>query len=189
MHLGTLFTGVGQLKIKSRAGITDKMIGTSSRYNVKTEPPWHVQHYSDVIMSTTHQPHDCLLNHLFRRRSKKTSKPRVNSLCAGNSPVTGEFPAQRASNAENISIWWRHHENCLPIALSESSLKKDKSLKIPIMNSWIRREVIPCWALATPLSALPGLFIIERCTISRYDISTAVFALSCYDWRHAIYHP
>ena len=23
--------------------------------------------------------------------------------------VTGEFPAQRASNAENVSIWWRHH--------------------------------------------------------------------------------
>ena len=22
--------------------------------------------------------------------------------------VTGEFPAQRASNAENVSIWWRH---------------------------------------------------------------------------------
>ena len=30
-------------------------------------------------------------------------------LCAGNSPVTGEFPAQRASNTENVSIWWRHH--------------------------------------------------------------------------------
>ena len=28
---------------------------------------------------------------------------------AENSPVTGEFPAQRASNTENISIWWRHH--------------------------------------------------------------------------------
>ena len=28
---------------------------------------------------------------------------------AGNSPVTGEFPSQRASNAENLSIWWRHH--------------------------------------------------------------------------------
>ena len=25
-------------------------------------------------------------------------------------PVTGEFPAQKASDAENISIWWRHHE-------------------------------------------------------------------------------
>ena len=42
-------------------------------------------------------------------RSKKTSKLRVTGLCAGNSPVTGEFPAQRASNAENVSIWWRHH--------------------------------------------------------------------------------
>ena len=44
-----------------------------------------------------------------RHRSKKTSKLRVTSLCEGNSPVTGEFPAQRASNAENVPIWWRHH--------------------------------------------------------------------------------
>ena len=55
------------------------------------------------------QPHDCLLHRLFRRRSKKTSKLRVTGLCVGNSPVTGEFPAQRASNAGNVSIWWRHH--------------------------------------------------------------------------------
>ena len=41
--------------------------------------------------------------------SKKTSKLRVTGLCGGNSPVTGEFPAQMASNAENASIWWRHH--------------------------------------------------------------------------------
>ena len=26
---------------------------------------------------------------------------------------TGEFPAQRASNAENVSIWWRHHVKAL----------------------------------------------------------------------------
>ena len=58
---------------------------------------------------SNHQAYDCLLNRLFRRRSKKTSKPRVTGLCAGNSPVTGEFPAQRASNAENVFIWWRHH--------------------------------------------------------------------------------
>ena len=59
---------------------------------------------------SNHQPHDCLLNRLFRRRSKETSKLRVTGLCVGNSPVTGEFPAQRASNAENVSIWWRHHD-------------------------------------------------------------------------------
>ena len=37
---------------------------------------------------------------------KEISKLCVTGLCEGNSPVTGEFPAQRASNAENISIWW-----------------------------------------------------------------------------------
>ena len=59
---------------------------------------------------SNHQPHDCLLNRLFRRRSKKTSKLRVTGLCAGHSPGTGEFLAQMASNVENVSIWWRHHE-------------------------------------------------------------------------------
>ena len=58
---------------------------------------------------SNHHPHNCLLSRLFRRRSKKTSKLRVTGLCVGNSPVTGEFPAQMASNAENVSIWWRHH--------------------------------------------------------------------------------
>ena len=62
-----------------------------------------------------HQPHDCLLNRLFRRRSKKTSKLRVTGLCAGNSPGTGEFPAQMASYAENVFIWWRHHEGILSL--------------------------------------------------------------------------
>ena len=63
---------------------------------------------------SNHQPHDCLLNRLFKAQIKeniKTSKPRVTGLCEGNSPVTGEFLAQRASNAENFSIWWRHHDN------------------------------------------------------------------------------
>ena len=43
-------------------------------------------------------------------RSKKTSKFRVTGLCVRNSPVTDGFPTQRASNAENVSIWWRHHD-------------------------------------------------------------------------------
>ena len=71
-------------------------------------------HYSDVIMNTIGfqitSPTDCLLSPFFRRRSKKTSKLRVTGLCVGNSPVAGEFPAQMASNAENVSIWWRHHD-------------------------------------------------------------------------------
>ena len=71
-------------------------------------------HYNDVIMSAmasqiTSLTHHCLLNRWFRQRSKNTSKFRVTGLCEGNSPVTGEFPAQRVSNTENVSIWWRHH--------------------------------------------------------------------------------
>ena len=58
---------------------------------------------------SNHQPHDCLLNCLFRHRSKKTSKLRITGLCAGNSPVAGEFPTKRASNMECIFIWWHHH--------------------------------------------------------------------------------
>ena len=58
---------------------------------------------------SNHQPHDYLLNRLFRRRSKKTSKVCVTGFCDENSPVAGEFPAQRDSYAENVSIWWRYH--------------------------------------------------------------------------------
>ena len=74
-------------------------------------PPLQLRHNGHDGVSN-HQPHDCLHKRFFRYRSKKTSKLRVTGLCEGNSPVTCEFPAQRASNAENVSIWWRHHEPC-----------------------------------------------------------------------------
>ena len=53
---------------------------------------------------SNHQPRDSLLICLFRRRSKKTPKLRVTGLCAGNSPVTGEFPAQMASYVLAFSL-------------------------------------------------------------------------------------
>ena len=49
---------------------------------------------------TNHHHRHCSLNRLFGSRSKKTSKLLVTGLCAGHSPVTGEFPAKMASNAE-----------------------------------------------------------------------------------------
>ena len=68
-------------------------------------------HYSDVITNTisNHQRLECILNRLFRPTSKKMTKLYVTALCEGNSAVTGEFPSQMASNAENVSIWWRHN--------------------------------------------------------------------------------
>ena len=75
--------------------------------------PQYVGHYSDIIISAMVSQITAILivhsNYLFRCRSKKTSKLRVTGLCEGNSPVTGEFPTQRASNKENVPISWRHH--------------------------------------------------------------------------------
>ena len=98
-------------------GVQDGYIGSKERIVTS------VKFYDIVRVTTTlqwrhngrdsvsnHQPYDCLFNGLFKRRSKKTSKLRVTGLCAGNSPETGEFSAQMASNAENVSIWWCHHE-------------------------------------------------------------------------------
>ena len=69
-------------------------------------------HYSDVIMSA-------MASHITgvtiaystvcSDADKNPSKLRVTGLCEMHSPVTGEFPAQRASNAENAQIWWRHY--------------------------------------------------------------------------------
>ena len=48
--------------------------------------------HNDQDSVSNDQPHGCLLNRLFRRRSKKTPKLRVTGLCVVNSPVTGESP-------------------------------------------------------------------------------------------------
>ena len=90
---------------------------------------WHHNGRGSV---SNHQPHDCLLNRLFRRRSEITSKLRVTGLRAGNSPGTGEFPAQMASNTENVSIWWRHHEQ-MNITIDFFTIYEIN----PIGNRWI----------------------------------------------------
>ena len=64
---------------------------------------------------------DSLLNCLLRRRLKKTSKLRITGLCEGNPLVTSVFPSQRARNADNVSIWWRHREN---FSIFQGSIKK-----------------------------------------------------------------
>ena len=92
---------------------------------------------------SNHQCLDCLLNCLFRRRSKKKSKLRITGLCEGNSPVTSEFPSQRASYAENVSIWQRHHES------GKSQGKVQESFSAKSVATLTRTIVIlPQWAVA-----------------------------------------
>ena len=52
---------------------------------------------------------------------KNTWNLHVTGLCEGNPLVTGRFTSQKASNAENVFIWWRHHEQAsvyVPATLS-----------------------------------------------------------------------
>ena len=66
---------------------------------------------------SNHQPHDCLLKRLFRHTWNKHQSS--SSLAF----VTGEFPAQRASNAKNASILWRHHGNNVSLWLLQISYR------------------------------------------------------------------
>ena len=56
-----------------------------------------------------HQPHDCLLNGLFRRRSKKHESSASLAFVQGIHRGPVNSPAQMASYAENVSIWWRQY--------------------------------------------------------------------------------
>ena len=43
-------------------------------------------------------------DNLLKLTPKKTSMHRITGQCDGNPPPTDEFPSQRSSNAENVSM-------------------------------------------------------------------------------------
>ena len=80
-------------------------------------PTYSDQHYNDFIMSAMVSQITSLTIVYSTVYSgadqRKKTKLCVTGLCKGNTPVTGEFPAQRAINAKNVPIWWHHYELCL----------------------------------------------------------------------------
>ena len=88
---------------------------------VRERYTWYI-HYNDVIMvamaSLSTWPT------VYSGADKETSKLCVTGLFEGKSPVTGQSPTQLASNAENVSIWWRYHVEvlkyhpCVPLPLT-----------------------------------------------------------------------
>ena len=93
-------------------------------------------HHDECHGVSNHHQLDCLLSRLFRRTSKKTPKLRFTGLCEGNPPVTGRFPSQRASDAENVSIWWRHHVGAVITFRPISN--------ICYMGAWIKILLMSC---------------------------------------------
>ena len=67
----------------------------------------------------------------IRAQIKENIKVPLTCLCVGNSPETGEFPAQMDSNAENASIWWRHHDlEIIPLATGIVCMNTEISVRI-----------------------------------------------------------
>ena len=75
-------------------------------------------HYSDVIMGMMVSQITSLTMVYSSVYSgadqRKHQTPRHWPLCHRWIPVTGEFPAQKANNTENVLIWWRHHVGATP---------------------------------------------------------------------------
>ena len=108
--------------------------------------------HNEWVGVSNHRRHDCLLNRLFGCRSKKTSKLRVTGLCEGNSPVTDEFPTQRARNAENASIWWRHRD-MNSSNMMQSQHKKAQQISVHIL--WdILQPIEFYWRISWPFVKL-----------------------------------
>ena len=127
---------------------------------------WRHNERNDV---SNHQPHDCLLIRVFRRRSKKTSKLRVTGLCEGNLPMTGEFPAQRTSNAGNVSIWLRHPD------ITSTSTR----------GEWVQTLYI----ILLPFVQfyIPFLLCIRVCNAQTASISAFCWLHSCHQYTNLIH--
>ena len=107
-------------------------------------------HYGDVVMGTvaSHITRLTIVySTVYSGVDQRNFKAPRHWNYAANSPGTGEFPAQMASNAENVSIWWRHHYSwsflgrgdCLK-NISLSSL--ECTVRIYLKDIWIWHLVI-----------------------------------------------
>ena len=152
-HLLALYTSLVMMDGNGNDRCVSKWTTTESCcYNIATQYCALQWRHNGRDGVSNHQHHDCSLKRLFRRRSKKTSKLRVTGVCEG--------PAQRASDAEDVSIWWRHHD----IKITKYCLKSSK------FRTWFyspvecRTRNCLCWNL---LQSGP---VITRSNLARYLI-------------------
>ena len=70
-------------------------------------------HYNDVIMgAVASQITSLMIVYSTVDSDADQRKHQSSASLAFLRGIPGEFPAKMASNAENVSIWWRHHVIC-----------------------------------------------------------------------------
>ena len=130
---------------------------------------------------SNHQPRDCFLNRLLRRRSKKTSKLRVTGLCAMNSPEAGEFSAQMTSYSENVSIWWRHHCTCIPtiITIWTTEMGNTDLNECNCFNGISRSLVISWFQISSQIIFVLGTKILPLNIFLIADCNSLMIVINC----------
>ena len=109
-------------------------------------------HYSDVIMSAMASQITSLV--IVYPTVYSGADQRKHQSLASLASLTGEFPAQRANNAENVPMWWRHHaaRDTWKIYLTSQSV-------LLLLVAWqvltnistqTARFVGPTWVLSAP---------------------------------------
>ena len=115
-------------------------------FSVNCSEPLHWRH-NDQDSVSNHQPHGCLLSRLFRGRSKKTSKLRVTSICAGNSAGPVNSPHKGLVTREmfpfdDVIMSYMFMIRCLNFASYYYNSVKRCS-HVPIMSYGSLRPVAP----------------------------------------------
>ena len=130
-------------------------------------------HYNDVIMRALASQITSLTivySTVYSGSDQRKHQSSVAGVCAGNSPGTGEFPTQRASYAENFSIWWRHH-----VIFKRNLLIDSLIISGGIVLKWIPRGhidvlstmVMQCWRQTTS-------YYLNRCWPKTQDTARGV---------------
>ena len=128
-------------------------------------------HYNDVIMGAIASQitsltivYSTVYSDADQRKHQKLC---VTGLCAGNSPGAGEFPAQMASNAENVSIWWRHHGQVSGVSVmtkfgchiyTKLDLKRSRALWITVWSSGVTNPFAKAHFVAQWISFVVAYF-------------------------------
>ena len=134
------------------------------------------------------------------KESKK--KFLVTCLCEANSLVTGEIPAQRASNAENVCIWWRHHVYVFSNSraslivwfmsdeLSSFNRISAKCITYDISQDlrwvWISTSHLRCWSHYKFLAALTVTNNVTYLCVVVWNVKSTLQYISCFQILSAI---
>ena len=110
---------------------------------------WHHDDLDDV---SNHQPHGCLLNRLFRRRSKKTAKLRVIGLSAGNSPGPVNSPHKGPVTRKMLPF----DDVIMVYKTTGRSFMKISEIRIEIQNASFRKMHLKMFAKWWPFYPWKG---------------------------------